>query len=180
MPDSIFTHHSVALVTFHHEGTVFEYNCCRSSKTINVLAAEFERELQAAGRSFHSERRVQNFEGAWVLDMRTAMNRHGDNCFYEGPLLDTMLSGDSESQVGEFGPGAVSKGNQSRSSGLHWVSLTPYIAHRRGLGARVGQICDRVVVWEGSALTAEFEKQWSASLLPAAIRSLQKTKGEFC
>jgi hypothetical protein len=155
MPDSILTHHSVALVMFHHEGTVFEYSCCRSSRTINVIAANFERELHAAGRSFHNERSVQGFEGAWVLDMRPAMDRHGEDCFYQGPLLNTMLPDDTESQVGGFEPVAVSKQNQPSSSGLHWVSLTPYIAHWRDLGARVGRIRDRVVIWEGSALTAE-------------------------
>jgi hypothetical protein len=54
MPDSIFSHHSVALVTFHHDGTALEYSCCRGSRKVNVIAADFERELEAAGRSFHN------------------------------------------------------------------------------------------------------------------------------
>jgi hypothetical protein len=157
MPDNIFTHHSVALVTFHHESTVFEYNCCRGSRTIDVIAAEFEKELQAAGRSFHNERRVQGFEGACVLDMRPAMDRHGKGCYYEGPLLNTMLPDD----------GAANSLDQPRSSGLHWVSLTPYIVHWRDLGARVGRIRDQVVVWENSALTAESGK--SVEFQPAAF-----------
>jgi hypothetical protein len=52
---------------------------------------------------------------------------------------------------GEFQWFAVKKLAQSQWRGLDFISLTAFVEHWRSLGARIGRINGRVVVWESPA-----------------------------
>jgi hypothetical protein len=52
---------------------------------------------------------------------------------------------------GEFQLLADKKLSQPRWRGLDFISLTAYVDHWRRLGARVGRIRSRVVVWQDPA-----------------------------
>ena len=106
---------------------------------------------------------TEQFDGAFVLDKRPAIDLHGAGCAINSPMLDATLLEGEESPLridverlavmaaglgGEFQLFAAKKVTQSHWRGLDCISLSSYVDHRRRLGARIGRIHDRVVVWE--------------------------------
>lgn len=155
--------HAVALVSLGYGGTSCEYSCCRGSLSAGVNADAFERLFAETTYFVTRERDLEQFQGAYVLDKRPAIDRHGAKCVINSPMLDATLPDGEESRLvvnrenlALMAPGlggtyqllAVQKLTQQDWRGLDSVSLTPYVAHWRDLGARVGRIRGRVVVWE--------------------------------
>ena len=158
--------HTVALVSLGYGGTGIDYCCCRGTCTPYVSADDFERILRETSHLFHSDRGPEQFEGAFVLDQRTAIDRHGAGCALSSPMLDATLPEGEESPLptnleslavmapglsGEFQLLAVKKLSRPHWRGLDFISLTAYVDHWRRLGARIGRIHSRVVVWEDPA-----------------------------
>ncbi len=158
--------HTVALVSLGYGGTGIDYRCCRGTCTPYVSADDFERILRETSHLFHSDRGPEQFEGAFVLDKRPAIDRHGAGCAFNSPMLDATLAEGKESPLptnleslavmapglgGDFQVLAAKKLSQPHWRGLDFISLTAYVDHWRRLGARIGRIHSRVVVWEDPA-----------------------------
>lgn len=158
--------HTVALVSLGFGGASIDYSCCRGSCTPYVSADDFERILSETRHLFHTDCGPEQFEGAFVLDKRPAIDRHGAACAINSPMLDATLPEGEESPLraergnlalmapglgGEFQWFAVKKLTQPQWRGLDFISLTAFVDHWRRLGARIGRIHDRVVVWEDPA-----------------------------
>jgi hypothetical protein len=112
---------------------------------------------------FHKDCRAEQFDGAYVLDKRPAIELHGAGCSLNSPMVDATLPEGQESPLhverenlaamapglaGEFQLFAVRKLVQPAWRGLDMVCVATYVAHWRSLGARVGRIRNRVVDWE--------------------------------
>ena len=155
--------HTVALVSLGYGGTGIQYSCCRTTCTPYVSADDFERTLSETSHLFHADRGPEQFDGAFVLDKRSAIDHHGSGCAINSPMLDATLPDGQESPLrtdlesltlmapglgGEFQLLAAKKLIEPHWRGLDFISLTAYVDHWRRLGARVGRIHARVVVWE--------------------------------
>jgi hypothetical protein len=158
--------HTVALVSLGYGGAGIDYSCCRTTCTPYVSADDFEQILSETNDLFHADRGPEQFDGAFVLDKRPAIDRHGAGCSVNSPMLDATLPEGEESPLrtdreslalmapglgGEFQLFAAKKLSQPQWRGLDFVSLTAYLDHWRSLGARIGRIRDRLVVWEDPA-----------------------------
>jgi hypothetical protein len=155
--------HKVALVSLGFGGTGIDYSCCKTTCTPYVNADDFERFLRDTEILFHKDCGVEQFEQAYVLDKRPAIERHGAGCSLNSPMLDATLPEGHQSPLGVepeslavMAPGlgggfqffAVRKLAEPKWRGLDMVSLTDYVNHWRSLGARVGRIRHRAVEWE--------------------------------
>ena len=155
--------HMVALVSLGFGGSTIHYSCCPTTSTPYVNADDFEHFLRDTDILFHKDRGAAQFEGAYVLDKRPAIDRHGSGCSLNSPMLDATLPEGQESPLdvemlslaamapgleGEFQILAVRKLEQPAWRGLDMVCVGTYVAHWRSLGARVGRIRNRVVDWE--------------------------------
>src|SRR5437016_21880 len=153
--------HKVALVSLGFGGTGIQYGCCTIYSTPYVSADSFERVLQETTILFAEQGGdPEQFEDAYVLDKRPAIERHGPNCSLNSPMLDATLPEGNESplQIDGANLAAMSPGLQGvfhflaarklaepKWKGLDTVSLTDYVNHWRSLGARVGRIPNRTV-----------------------------------
>ena len=155
--------HTVALVSLGFGGSWINYSCCPTTCTPYVSAHDFEHFLRDTDTLFHKDCGAEQFEGAYVLDKRPAIERHGAGCSLNSPMLDATLPEGRESPLdveiqsldamasgleGEFQFLAVRKLVQPAWRGLDMVCVAAYVAHWRSLGARVGRIRNRVVDWE--------------------------------
>jgi hypothetical protein len=161
--------HTVALVSLGFGGTGIDYGCCLSHCTPYVNADDFERILQETNLLFGRSTGPVQFEGAYVVDKRPAIERHGSCCSVNSPMLNATLPEGGESPLrierdrltamapgldGEFQSLAVKKLAQPEWRGLDFVCLTVYVDYWRGLGARIGRIRSRIVHWEDAAETS--------------------------
>jgi hypothetical protein len=155
--------HIVALVSLGYGGAGIDYRCCRGTCTPYISADDFERVLSETSHLFHADCGPEQFEAAFVVDKRPAIDRHGAGCALNSPMLDATLPEGQESPLrtgveslavmapglgGEFQLFAAVKLSQPHWRGLDFISLTAYVDHWRRLGARIGRIHDRVVAWE--------------------------------
>ena len=155
--------HKVALVSLGFGGTGIEYSCCQTHCTPYVSADDSEHLLLDTDILFTSSCGIDQFQDAYVLDKRPAIERHGAGCSLNSPMLDATLPEGHESPLGleaenlaAMAPGlsgafqflAIRKLTEPKWRGLDTVSLTVYIEHWRSLGARVGRIRNRDVEWE--------------------------------
>ncbi len=158
--------HKVALVSLGFGGTGIDYSCCRTTCTPYVSADDFEHILRDTEILFHKDCGAEQFEHAYVLDKRPAIERHGSGCSFNSPMLDaTLPEGDQTplliepDRLGALAPGldgtfqllAAKKLAEPKWRGLDMVSLPDYVNHWRCLGARIGRIRNRVVEWEAAA-----------------------------
>jgi hypothetical protein len=154
--------HKVALVSLGFGGTGIDYSCCRTTCTPYVNADDFERFLRDTEILFHKHCGAAQFEGAYVLDKRPAIERHGAGCSLNSPMLDATLPEGRESPLdveiqslaamasglgGAFQRLADRKLADPKWRGLDMVNVADYVSHWRSLGARVGRIRNRIVEW---------------------------------
>jgi hypothetical protein len=134
-----------------------------------VDADDFERILRETTILFGRSTGPEQFEGAYVVDKRPAIERHGSRCSVNSPMLNATLPEGEESPLrieretlaamapglgAEFQSLAVKKLVQPAWRGLDFVCLAVYVDYWRGLGARIGRVRDRIVHWEDAAQTS--------------------------
>jgi hypothetical protein len=142
--------HTVALVSLGYGGAGIDYRCCRGTCTPYVNADDFERILSETNHLFHTDCGPEQFEAAFVLDKRPAIDRHGARCAINSPMLDATLPEGQESPLrtdleslalmapglgGEFQVLAAKKLIKPSWRGLDFISLTAYVDHWRRLPA---------------------------------------------
>ncbi len=155
--------HVVALVSLGFGGTGIDYRCCPGHCTPYVNADDFEHFLRDTDLLFTRSCGPEQFENAYVLDKRPAIDMHGSACSINSPMLDATLPDGKTAplnmkpeSLATITPGlegmyqflAVKKLTTPNWSGLDCVCLSDYVEHWRSLGARVGRIRNRAVEWE--------------------------------
>lgn len=142
-----------------------------------ALAGVYAEGVCADGRSTFSasgcrERTLEEFvsnadrpiaEGAWVIDKREAIARHGAKSVFRSPLPDisghqsgpspdispgASIIADALSTDPSNGFGALVLGARSGAVCLDTVGMVEYAAYWRNLGAKVGRVYGGVIVWE--------------------------------
>lgn len=115
--------------------------------------------------------------GAWVVDTRPAVAKHGAPVVFAAPLVDVSLPDDEVSKLDvsagqsivadtvareqRGGFGAIVRGARAGLVNLDSVSTTAYVRYWRQRGALCGRVTTSGILWEPAPVEAPVEKQLS-------------------
>ena len=119
----------------------------------------------------------QTVLGAWVLDKRPAIDKHGPGVVFSAPLVNVALADDVVDRI-DVTPGtsivadtlakdcpnafgSVVRGARAGVMNLDTVSTRGCVAYWRRYGAKVGRVTTSGILWEPAAVEAPVETQLS-------------------